>query len=169
MMDAQPTFCHRAKISIQRKPAGGGGTAPPGLPFRFDSATVKRGLNFTLSTALGALDTLGEVTGGGNYQALIPHTNSVELFGVTCHLASLAGHPLDLTPIEFNLLRLLATDAGRAFTRQSLLDLVWGEDYAGTERLMDTHIQHLRRRLSLVDSGYHPITSVRGLGYRFQN
>ncbi len=82
--------------------------APPGLPFRFDSATVKRGLNFTLSTTLGALDTLGEVTGGGTYQALLPHTDKVELFGVTCRCVDLqtlirlkraAGRPKDLEVI----------------------------------------------------------------------
>lgn len=82
--------------------------APPGLPFRFDHATVKRGLNFTLSTTLGALDALGEVTGGGNYEALYPHTDRVDLFGVTClcvdlvtliRLKRAAGRPKDLEVI----------------------------------------------------------------------
>ena len=46
--------------------------APPGLPFTFDERTVRVGLNFTLSTTLGSLDLLGEVTGGGPYEALSP-------------------------------------------------------------------------------------------------
>lgn len=82
--------------------------APPGLPFRFDLATIKRGLNFTLSTTLGALDTLGEVTGGGDYQALLAHTIELDLFGVTCRCIDLttlirlkraAGRPKDLEVI----------------------------------------------------------------------
>lgn len=82
--------------------------APPGLPFRFDPATIQRGLNFTLSTTLGALDTLGEVTGGGDYQALVPHCIELELFGIPCLCLDLptlirvkraAGRPKDLEAI----------------------------------------------------------------------
>ena len=58
--------------------------APPGLPFRWDSSTVKAGLNFTLTTDLGALDLLGEIAGGGGYRALVPHAERVTLFGRSC-------------------------------------------------------------------------------------
>jgi hypothetical protein len=54
---------------------------PPGLPFKFDAATIKRGLNFTLDTDFGPLDLLGEATGGGTYDALFPHTVTLDLFG----------------------------------------------------------------------------------------
>jgi hypothetical protein len=50
--------------------------APPGLPFRWDAATVQRGLNFTLTTDIGDLDVLGEIVGGGSYEALLPFTLS---------------------------------------------------------------------------------------------
>ena len=82
--------------------------APPGLPFKFDSATISRGLNFTLDTKHGPLDTLGEVTGGGNYQALLPHTFELQLFGVKCRCLDLstlirvkraAGRPKDFEVI----------------------------------------------------------------------
>jgi predicted nucleotidyltransferase len=56
--------------------------APPGLPFRWDEATIQRGLNFTLATSLGALDILGEITGGGNYDDLLGDTVRLQLFGV---------------------------------------------------------------------------------------
>jgi hypothetical protein len=78
--------------------------APAGLPFSFDVETVRRGLNFTLDTSLGALDLLGEVTGGGSYEALLPHTEAVELFGHSCRIVTLdalirlkraAGRPKD--------------------------------------------------------------------------
>lgn len=57
--------------------------APPGLPFRFDAETISRGLNFTLTTNLGALDLLGEVTGGGRYEDLLPHSFELRVFGVS--------------------------------------------------------------------------------------
>ncbi len=78
--------------------------APPGLPFRLDVATLERGLNFTLQTTLGDLDLLGEVTGGGKYEDLVPHTVEIALFGHQCRAVSLrklidlkraAGRPKD--------------------------------------------------------------------------
>ena len=58
--------------------------APPGLPFTFDQVTIERGLNFTLTTADGDLDALGEIAGGGGYDRLLPHAKPAELYGVTC-------------------------------------------------------------------------------------
>jgi hypothetical protein len=59
--------------------------APPGLPFRWDATTIKRGLNFTLTTSLGDLDLLGEITtGGGGHDDLLSDTVQLELFGVEC-------------------------------------------------------------------------------------
>jgi len=55
--------------------------APPGLPFRWDAATIRRGLNFTLTTDLGDIDLLGEIAGGGTYQDLLPHTEEKEVEG----------------------------------------------------------------------------------------
>ncbi len=78
--------------------------APRGLPFFFDARTVQRGLNFTLDTRLGPLDLLGEVTGGGSYDELLPNTEVVELFGHPCRAVTLealivlkraAGRPKD--------------------------------------------------------------------------
>jgi hypothetical protein len=65
--------------------------APAGLPFAFDVDTARRGLNFTLDTSLGALDLLGEVVGGGSYEALLAHTDVVELFSHACRVVSLDG------------------------------------------------------------------------------
>lgn len=78
--------------------------APPGLPFVFDAATIKNGLNFTLTTKLGDLDLLGEVIGGKTYEDLLPHSEEIEVFGVKClcvglekliHLKRAAGRPKD--------------------------------------------------------------------------
>ena len=65
--------------------------APPGLPFSWDEQTVRMGLNFTLATALGDIDLLGEVAGGGNYQQLLPHTSELEAFGVKLRCVTLEG------------------------------------------------------------------------------
>lgn len=58
--------------------------APPGLPFHFDSETLRRGLNFTLSSKIGDIDLLGEITGGGGYSDLLPYTISLQPFGIEC-------------------------------------------------------------------------------------
>ncbi len=82
--------------------------APPGLPFRWDVETVNAGLNFTLTTDLGSFDALGEVTGGGRYEDLLPHTLDIDVFGITCRFVTLrkliqlkraAGRPRDLNAI----------------------------------------------------------------------
>lgn len=82
--------------------------APAGLPFRFDVEALRRGLNFTLTCKLGDIDLLGEITGGGGYANLEPHTLSLELFGVRCLCLGLdklidvkraAGRPKDLEVI----------------------------------------------------------------------
>lgn len=82
--------------------------APPGLPFRWDAATIVRGLNFTLTTLLGDLDLFGEITGGGRYEDLIVDTIEIEVFGVRCQCLSLrrliavkraAGRPKDLEAV----------------------------------------------------------------------
>ncbi len=79
--------------------------APPGLPFRWDEATIRAGLNFTLVTKFGDLDLLGEVAGGGTYEQLLPFSTEVESSGqkarvVTLerliHLKRSAGRPKDL-------------------------------------------------------------------------
>ena len=58
--------------------------APEGLPFLFDAETLRAGLNFTFRTDAGDIDLLGEITGGGLFEDLLPHTIEVELFGLTC-------------------------------------------------------------------------------------
>ena len=89
--------------------------APPGLPFRWNAATLARGLNFTLTTTGGDLALLGEITGGGRFEDLRPSSFETEMFGVTVLCLGLeklievkraAGRPKDLEAIaELELLR----------------------------------------------------------------
>jgi hypothetical protein len=58
--------------------------APPGLPFHFDIETLRHGLNFTLTTTLGDIDLLGEITGGGGYADLLPYAITLKPFGIEC-------------------------------------------------------------------------------------
>lgn len=64
--------------------------APPGLPFRFDAATIRRGLNFTLRTSAGDIDVLGEISGVGTYEFVDRESASVELFGRSYKIINLA-------------------------------------------------------------------------------
>jgi predicted nucleotidyltransferase len=63
--------------------------APEGLPFRWDAETLARGLNFTLKTDVGDVDVLGEVTGGGTYEDLLPHSQPVDIDAHTCRVITL--------------------------------------------------------------------------------
>ena len=65
--------------------------APPGLPFEWSEATLERGLDFTLTTAIGDIVLLGEITGGGDYRALVPHSVEAEMFGCRCRCLDLPG------------------------------------------------------------------------------
>lgn len=82
--------------------------APSGLPFEWSAATVKAGLNFTLTTTLGDLDILGDVAGGGRYEDLASHAVRLDAFGHSTlvvnlawliHLKRAAGRPKDLEVI----------------------------------------------------------------------
>ncbi|GAB4439153.1 MAG: response regulator transcription factor [Chloroflexi bacterium OHK40] len=78
---------------------------------------------------------------------------------------SVDGEPVELTVKEYELLLLLARHPGRSFSRAYLLDHIWGADYEGGDRTVDTHIVRLRRKLGGVGER---ITTVWGVGYRFE-
>ena len=82
---------------------------------------------------------------------------------------SLRGVPVTLTTIEFELLSTLAEDPGVVFSRQKLLDRLWGMDYVGGDHVVEVHLGNLRRKLG--DDATAPtfIETVRGVGYRFRS
>jgi len=81
------------------------------------------------------------------------------------HQVSLGDEIVDLSPKEYELLTYLAGNAGKALSRQQILDKVWDYDYYGDLRTVDTHINRLRSKLK--DKG-KAITTIRGYGYRFE-
>ncbi len=78
---------------------------------------------------------------------------------------SVNGVPVELTAIEFDLLKALAENRGRVLTREQLLEKVWGYNYFGDTRVVDVHLGHVRQKLG--DEGL--IVTVRGVGYRFED
>lgn len=79
--------------------------------------------------------------------------------------AAIAGRALDLTYMEYELLRFFATNPGRVLTRETLLNRVWGYEYYGGARTVDVHVRRLRAKLG--EEHAHLISTVRSVGYRF--
>jgi DNA-binding response OmpR family regulator len=79
--------------------------------------------------------------------------------------AAIARKPLDLTYMEYELLKFLAQHPGKVFTREALLNRVWGYEYYGGARTVDVHIRRLRAKLGEEHAGL--IQTVRSVGYRF--
>jgi len=82
------------------------------------------------------------------------------------HEVSLGGSRVDLTPLEFQILELLASEPGRAWSRNALLDQVWSTEYEGYQRNIDPHINRLRKKLEADPKNPHYVLTVRGVGYK---
>lgn len=79
-----------------------------------------------------------------------------------------AGHPVDLTPIEFKLLVFFIESPGRVLSRERLLSGVWGPDTFASDRIVDNHIANLRRKIEPDAANPRYFRNVRGMGYRFE-
>ncbi|HSG18504.1 MAG TPA: response regulator transcription factor, partial [Anaerolineae bacterium] len=77
--------------------------------------------------------------------------------------------PIELTPIEFDLLHVLVRNAGRALSREQLIEQVWGYDYYGDDRVVDVHVGRLRKKIEDDPSEPTLIATVWGAGYRFED
>lgn len=100
--------------------------------------------------------TVGGITERLTYKAL-----SLDLDG---YRAFVDGQAIDLTQKEFELLKALLQNQGRVLSRQTLLNRVWSYDFYGDERIVDTHIKNLRKKL-----GIDYIETIRGVGYRIDH
>lgn len=94
----------------------------------------------------------------------------IECDGLLIDLArcevTLEGRIIELTFKEYELLRLLAANSGRVYSREALLDQVWGYDYYGGDRTVDVHVRRLRSKIE--DATHTFIETVRNIGYRFK-
>jgi two-component system alkaline phosphatase synthesis response regulator PhoP len=99
---------------------------------------------------------------------VVPEEDTISLGGIVLHLqqrTALAGDKrLDLTPKEYDLLALLLSKPDRVYTREQLLDLVWGMEYVGGTRTVDIHVQRLRKKLG--SSHMDILQTVHGVGYK---
>jgi DNA-binding response OmpR family regulator len=84
------------------------------------------------------------------------------------HRAHQDGHELELTPTEFDLLSVLVERAGRAVPRGEIMELVWGPGWYGSSRTLDVHVSALRRKLGDDPAAPRLLTTVRGVGFRFE-
>jgi len=75
---------------------------------------------------------------------------------------------IDVTPKEFELLRLLASHPAKVYTRDELLERIWGYEYPGDTRTVDVHIRHVRQKIEKDPGNPEYIETVRGIGYRFK-
>lgn len=82
------------------------------------------------------------------------------------HEVRRGGSRVDLTPLEFQILELLASEPGRAWSRNALLDQVWSTEYEGYQRNIDPHIARLRKKLETDPKNPHYVLTVRGVGYK---
>ncbi len=103
-------------------------------------------------------------SGGGQAEAEVLAFRHVRI-DIGSRQVTLDGAPVELTAIEFDLLRTLAENRGRVLSREQLLEKVWGYAYYGEMRVVDVHVGHIRQKLG----GETYITTVRGVGYRFED
>jgi DNA-binding response OmpR family regulator len=104
-------------------------------------------------------------------EGFVPRSPALErdglLIDVERHTVSLDGKPVELTPIEFNILKLLALSPGKVYTRDELLDLIWDTSYSGYKRNIDPHITRLRSKIEADPRRPRFVQTVWGVGYRF--
>lgn len=104
-------------------------------------------------------------------EAPAPAPETLEYGGLSIHLEKrrviLAGRPVELTTKEFDLLTIFATHPGKPYTREQLLNQVWGYSYSGYEHTVNSHINRLRAKIEADPSHPRFIRTVWGFGYRF--
>ena len=99
----------------------------------------------------------------------VPLESGPFLVDLRQHTVSVDGTPITLTPTEFRLLALLVREPGRTFTREQIIDRVFGYDFDGFDRTVDAHMSSLRRKVDAVPGTAKRIQTVYGSGYRLNN
>ena len=102
--------------------------------------------------------------------AVVPqtiHASDIEI-DLSRHVMLRSGKPLELTPKEFDLLVFLVRNRGQVFSREALLQKVWGYDFAGDTRTVDVHIRWLRQKIETDPNKPERLATVRGVGYKFE-
>ena len=87
---------------------------------------------------------------------------------VYAHKVMVKNQPIKLTPTEFNILKLLMENEGRIFSREQIINEVFGYDFEGYNRNIDTHISNLRKKIENIYPQQHNLESIYGVGYKFE-
>jgi two-component system OmpR family response regulator len=93
----------------------------------------------------------------------------IEQRTATRQLDSGESEPLDLTTLEFNLLATFISHPGRVWNRTQLIDKLWGDDFFGDERVVDTHVARLRKKIEPDPANPTFVKTVIGVGYKFED
>lgn len=120
-----------------------------------------------LLARVGAMLRRSEMAVGPTVAAEVLIIDDLEI-DVARHRASLGGAMLELTPKEFDLLIFLAKNKGFVFSREQLLEKVWGYDFAGDTRTVDVHIRWLRQKIEREPTEPERLVTVRGTGYKLE-
>ena len=104
----------------------------------------------------------------GSHEEEVIRSNGL-VIDVARRVVEVDGRPVQLTYVEFELLRILASTPGRVFTRQMLLEALWGGSEYREPRTIDVHVRHLREKLERDAHTPELILTVRGVGYRFRD
>lgn len=106
----------------------------------------------------------------GRPESSVVEIKCVEYPGLTVNLSNYSviyqGHPVDMPPKELELLYFLASSPNQVFTREQLLDNIWGYEYIGDTRTVDVHVKRLREKIGGTDSWQ--LSTVWGIGYKFE-
>ena len=102
----------------------------------------------------------------------LPSTETIVVGDVSLdpeeHVVTIGGEIVSMPLKQFDVLRLLLTNAGRVLTREMLIDRVWGSDYVGDTKTLDVHIKRLRSKIEVDPSSPERIVTIRGLGYKYE-
>jgi DNA-binding response OmpR family regulator len=126
---------------------------------------------FSMRELLARVHALLRRAGTGRQQPAV-EPESIKIgdleINISRHQAFYRNSPLDLTPKEYDLLLFLARNKGFVFSREQLLEKVWGYDYAGNTRTVDVHIRWLRKKLEADPRNPELILTIRGAGYKLE-
>ncbi|GGK78931.1 response regulator transcription factor [Ornithinimicrobium pekingense] len=152
MEDPVPVIMCTARDSVEDTVSGLESGADDYLakPFRVEELLAR--VRARLRKPASAVTETQQISAGGVTLDLVAHTAAVD------------GRPVELSAREFTLARELMEHAGQALSREQLLDRVWGYEVTGASNVVDVYIRYLRTKL-----GAERITTVRGIGYRFES
>ncbi len=159
-----PTLFLTAMDDVNDKVAGfqAGADDYLGKPFnpRELEVRVEALIRRTAAAPLNAVSSSGGVANGERFEV------GDLVIDKRRHEVTLGGARVDLTPLEFHILERLASEPGRAWSRNDLLDQVWSTEYEGYQRNVDPHINRLRRKIEADPKNPRYVLTVRGVGYK---